>query len=308
MAGESPRPGSHARLAKADRDLLIVSDAHLGGWPGAVDRAVERDLIAMLEYAEAEGVEPIFAGDLFDHWMEYGKRVPPVGALFRDALARSARRSGPYEMVTGNHDNWTGEHFPASGIRVHAESVTRERQMGRVLVVHGDGLRDPRYRLARPPLHRLLRHRLFMGIYRALLPPAAGWALMRWFSDRSRSTPDFDTGRLDAAAADWIAGGLARVVVAGHDHRARLREYPGGIYVNCGCFGTERTACLVQGRAVRLVEWRGGSPGGFEILREAMLPESFEGARSVPETLGARLSAGTKSKVESLPFGSSRLT
>jgi UDP-2,3-diacylglucosamine hydrolase len=256
--------------------LLVVSDAHLGGLPDGrggneLEKLVESELVDMLEQAVESGFEPVLAGDMFDYWMEYGSTVPELGARFRTVLTRLVRECGTVDMVTGNHDNWTGRHFPDRGVRIHGETVTRESDAGRILILHGDGLRDPAYGLPRPIKHRFLRNRLFVALYRSLLPPRMGWGLMRWFSARSRRGQVDDPSRLDMAARDWVASGLAVVVVAGHDHRARLLSWENGIYVNCGFFGRDRTACLIREDVVRVVRWDGRT-SAFITLDEARLP------------------------------------
>lgn len=271
-----PEPAKAKRRGQGGRDLLVVSDAHLGGWSdggGGREREelVENDLVDMLEHAVQVGLEPVFAGDMFDYWMEYGSRVPEPGPRFRAVLTRLARRNGSVDMVTGNHDNWTGGYFPERGVNVHEETVIRESEAGRILILHGDGLRDASYGLPRPRMHRLLRNAWFVAFYRALLPPGIGWGLMRWFSARSRRHQADDPGRLDKASHGWVAAGRARIVVAGHDHRARLLIWENGIYANCGCFGRDRTACIVRKDAVQVVRWDAGR-SGFVTLDEAKLP------------------------------------
>ena len=84
--------------------LVVVSDAHLGVTPPAVEEA----LLAFLDDVPTLGDCLLVNGDLFDFWFCYSRVVPRRGFLVAAALARLARRL-PVLMVGGNHDRWGGD-------------------------------------------------------------------------------------------------------------------------------------------------------------------------------------------------------
>ena len=84
--------------------LVVVSDAHLGVTPPAVEEA----LLAFLDAVPTLGDCLLVNGDLFDFWFSYGRVIPRRGFQVAAALARLARRM-PVLMVGGNHDRWGGD-------------------------------------------------------------------------------------------------------------------------------------------------------------------------------------------------------
>ena len=73
--------------------LVVVSDAHLGVTPPAVEEA----LLAFLDRVPQEGDCLLVNGDLFDFWYSYGRVIPRSG-LPRGGGARPAHPAdaGPH--------------------------------------------------------------------------------------------------------------------------------------------------------------------------------------------------------------------
>jgi len=84
--------------------LVVVSDAHLGVAPPAVEEA----LLEFLEAVPALGDCLLVNGDLFDFWFSYTRVIPRRGFHVAAALARLRNRV-PVVMVGGNHDRWGGD-------------------------------------------------------------------------------------------------------------------------------------------------------------------------------------------------------
>jgi UDP-2,3-diacylglucosamine hydrolase len=217
--------------------LVVVSDAHLGVTPPAVEEA----LLTFLDAVPTLGDSLLVNGDLFDFWFSYSRVVPRRGFLVAAALARLARRL-PVLMVGGNHDRWGGDLWSRDlGVQFDPHRLTFLLGRARVAAIHGDGLTEPRRRAIL--LHRLINHPITSAVYRALHPDI-GVRLVEALSPRL-GDHDIDEAKLEAAAAQqraWAAALLARepdlgMVIMGHTHRAELSRAPtGGTYLNPGAW------------------------------------------------------------------------
>jgi UDP-2,3-diacylglucosamine hydrolase len=217
--------------------LVVVSDAHLGVTPPAV----EEGLLAFLDAVPSLGDCLLVNGDLFDFWYSYGRVIPRRGFHVAAALARLARRM-PVLMVGGNHDRWGGDFWERDlGVRFHPERLTFRIGEREVVAVHGDGLTETRRRAVL--LHRIINHPATSTVYRALHPDLA----LRLVDLLSPHLGDhtLDAAKLAEAARRqqaWAEALLARepslgLVIMGHTHRAALtRDARGGQYLNPGAW------------------------------------------------------------------------
>lgn len=217
--------------------LVVVSDAHLGVTPPAVEEA----LLAFLDAVPTLGDSLLLNGDLFDFWFAYSRVVPRRGFQVAATLATLARRM-PILMVGGNHDRWGGDFWSRDlGLRFDPYRLTfRLGRLG-VAAIHGDGLSEER-RHARI-LHRLIHHPATSAIYRTL-HPELGFRLVEALSPHL-GDQDSNERRLEAAATQqrvWATQLLARepelgMVIMGHTHRPELsRTAGGGTYLNPGAW------------------------------------------------------------------------
>ncbi len=217
--------------------LVVVSDAHLGGGPPAVEEA----LLSFLEAVPDLGDCLLVNGDLFDFWFSYRRVIPRRGFHVAAALARLRRRV-PIVMVGGNHDRWGGDFWERDvGARFGPHRMTFEIGNRRVAAIHGDGLMEPRMRATL--LHRAINHPITAAVYRAI-HPEIGLRLVDFLSPRlGDHTPD-DARLAEAAArqAEWATRLLAAepelgLVVMGHTHRPALAApMPGRQYLNPGAW------------------------------------------------------------------------
>jgi UDP-2,3-diacylglucosamine hydrolase len=217
--------------------LVVVSDAHLGVTPPAVEEA----LLAFLDAVPTLGDCLLVNGDLFDFWFSYSRVVPRRGFLVAAALARLARRL-PVLMVGGNHDRWGGDLWTRDlGLRFDPHRLTFTLGRLRIAAIHGDGLTEPRWRGIL--LHRLINHPVTSAVYRSLHPDL-GFRLVERLSPRLGDDSG-EPSRLEAAAAAqraWAEALFARepelgMIIMGHTHRAELlRTAAGGIYLNPGAW------------------------------------------------------------------------
>jgi UDP-2,3-diacylglucosamine hydrolase len=217
--------------------LVVVSDAHLGVTPPAV----EESLLAFLERVPEEGDCLLLNGDLFDFWYSYGRVIPRRGFHVAAALARLTRRM-PVLMVGGNHDRWGGDFWQRDlGVQFDPRRLTFQIGTRQVAALHGDGLSETS-RLA-GLLHRTVNHPITSAVYR-VLHPELGLRLVDLLSPYL-GDHTHDEARLALAAKRqqaWAEQLVARepgigLVVMGHTHQASAAHLAGGAdYLNPGAW------------------------------------------------------------------------
>ena len=233
-----PRSGAGPIFgAVLGHSLVVVSDAHLGVTPPAVEEA----LLAFLDTVPTLGDCLLVNGDLFDFWYSYGHVIPRRGFHVAAALARLARRL-PVLMVGGNHDRWGGDFWERDlGVRFHPHRLTFRVGDREVAAIHGDGLTETRRRAVL--LHRLINHRVTSAAYR-VLHPDLGLRLVDLLSPHLGDHTQDEATLAEAARLQrhWAEALLARepslgLVIMGHTHRASLGgNGRGGEYLNPGAW------------------------------------------------------------------------
>ena len=241
--------------------LVVVSDAHLGYAPPAVEAA----LLEFLDAIPSLGDALLVNGDLFEFWFAYTTALPRHAFRVAAALAALHRRM-PVVMVGGNHDRWGREFWERDlGIRWHPEQLELEVGARRGLAIHGDQVRH-RHLRARL-LQRLVGTRAASIVYRALHPDI-GFPLVHALSARL-GEHGLTGPSVEAAAARqraWAEELLARdaslgFVVMGHTHRAALVEpAPGRQYVNPGAWFDGFRYALVGARTAELRQFTPSAP------------------------------------------------
>jgi UDP-2,3-diacylglucosamine hydrolase len=240
--------------------LVVVSDAHLGVTPPAV----EETLLAFLDAVPTLGDCLLINGDLFDFWFAYTRVVPRRGIHVVAALSR-LRRHLPIVMTGGNHDRWGGDFWTRElGLTYAPTRAAFAIGQRQVVALHGDGLAEPGRRSAL--LHRVINHPLTAGIYR-LLHPDFGLRLVDLVGPLLGDGPP-DARKLALAAARqqaWAERFLADepatgLVIMGHTHRAASSEpSPGRHYLNPGAWFDGYRYAIATETTVELHEF-GASP------------------------------------------------
>ena len=217
--------------------LVVVSDAHLGVAPPAVEEA----LLEFLDAVPTLGDCLLVNGDLFDFWFTYSRAIPRRGFHVAAALARLRRRI-PIVMVGGNHDRWDSYFWERDlGLRFERNRAAFEVGGRKVLAVHGDGLAEPRWQARL--IHTLIQHPATAAVYR-LLHPDLGFRLVELLSPML-GDHTIDEAKLLRAAArqrEWAERLLADetslgLVIMGHTHHSVVAEpSPGRQYLNPGAW------------------------------------------------------------------------
>ena len=241
--------------------LVVISDAHLGYAPPAVETA----LLEFLDIVPSLGDALLLNGDLFEFWFAYRSVVPRHAFRTAAALAGLSRRL-PILMVGGNHDRWGLEFWNRElGIRYAPHRLEFEAAGRHAIAVHGDGLRSaqPLTRV----LARLVASRAASTIYRSL-HPELGFPLVHRLSARF-GEHGLHGPSVDAAAARqrvWAEQQLAEhpatdLLVLGHTHRAALVEVaPGRHYLNPGAWFDGLRYAIVTRHRVELRQFTPSQP------------------------------------------------
>jgi UDP-2,3-diacylglucosamine hydrolase len=202
---------------------LVVSDAHLGGVPAAVDAAFH----AFLDEVPQAGDHLVVNGDLFEFWFEYRSVIPRRAFPTLARLAAVRRRGVKLTVTGGNHDRWgCGFWQNELGAAFHPGQVVLDLAGWRSLVAHGDGLTESH--MGARMLQAITRHPLTAGLFR-WVHPDLGQGLVERFSGilGSRTRDPRVIARTAAAQADWARSLLVTrtdldLVVLGHTHRATV--------------------------------------------------------------------------------------
>jgi UDP-2,3-diacylglucosamine pyrophosphatase LpxH len=239
----------------ASSKMLFLSDVHLGAFTPRKNRQLEEDVIRLIEFAGQNNYHIIILGDLFDYWIEYSSAVPLLGNRMLQCF-HHFNQASPALYITGNHDNWTLGYFAKLGFDVESNYRLYPVKDKHVLLLHGDATGPDLYSLERPFWHRVIRNRLFLKIYRSLLPPEAGLYVMKKFSEMNRQTgQENDHTELDGWAKAILKGNSVDMILCGHDHVPRIRAYDGGIYINAGSFSDHRSLITYNKGNFDLVKW-----------------------------------------------------
>lgn len=234
---------------------LFLSDVHLGAFTSEFNKQLERELISLIEYCTHNSIHIHVLGDLFDYWMEFGDIVPDLGKNLLSAFSEYNSEVLPATYITGNHDNWTEGYFESIGFNIFDEYKELFETEKKIFLLHGDGLKDPKFELPRPFFHRLLRHPVFVRLYKKLLSADAGIDLMRQFSTYSRDNPSDDPQRLSNWARYFLKENDYQFIIAGHDHHPRVETFSFGTYINLGTFYADKTVGLYTNGDCNLVRW-----------------------------------------------------
>lgn len=217
--------------------LVVVSDAHLGVAPPAVEEV----LLEFLRACPTLGDCLLVNGDLFDFWFTYSRVIPRRGFHVAAALAR-LRGQMPIVMVGGNHDRWDSQFWERDlGLRFHPLRATFQVGNRSVIAIHGDGLTETRWQAKL--IHRLIQHPATAAIYR-LLHPDLGFRLVDLVSPAlgDHTQDEATLARAAERQRDWAERLLAEqpplgLVIMGHTHRPVIVELDHGKqYLNPGAW------------------------------------------------------------------------
>lgn len=244
-------------MTLTEQKILFLSDAHLGGFSKTQNQQIESSLLQLIDYCEHHSYRIFILGDLFDYWMEYPSHVPALGQTLLRRFSEYNREVGSSLFITGNHDNWTRGHFEAVGFEVEPDYRAIPLDSRNVLLLHGDGLLDEDKEITRPLMHRLLRNSSFVRWYQKILPAKAGLKLMKYFSRFNRYFEAYrsDIKKMNKWAELQLKTSELDVIICGHDHMPRMKNFSFGTFINLGTFYRHRTLAVYNKGKFSLVVW-----------------------------------------------------
>lgn len=239
---------------------FIISDAHLGFAPPAV----ERDVLAFLRHLHGRAGSLVVNGDLFEFWFEWRSVLPRAGFRVAAALADLRDAGIPVVMLAGNHDCWGGEILERDIGVTYSVQPWQGRLAGwHARVEHGDGLRRDEDRVYRR-FRRVLRHPWAIRAFRWLHPDLATALAMRTsHTSRQGQSRDGGIGLRRVAESALAADASLELVVYGHSHVAAVERVGarGGVYANAGCWLDAPTFLRVTDERIELRRWDGSGEG-----------------------------------------------
>ncbi len=241
----------------ANTNIIFISDVHFGAFSDEKNQLLERELISLIDFAERENYQIAVLGDLFDYWIEYPGDVPHFGQNILQRF-KEFHDSAPASLyVTGNHDNWTLGHFRDCGFDVEPDYRLLTISDCSILLMHGDATGSAPDHLQRPLLHRFIRSESFLNIYRTVFSPAMGLRVMKNYSKFSRmlGSEQSDPEELNYWSKELLKNNDIDVVICGHDHRPRRKNYNYGTFFNLGTFHQHRTLVSYNKHGFSLVKW-----------------------------------------------------
>jgi len=237
--------------------VIVVADAHLGQVPPAVGTAFH----AFLDDVPQPGDHLVLTGDLFDFWFEYASVIPRKHFATVAKLQEVRTRGVSITFVGGNHDRWGGSFFTRDlGIQFFGGEAELDLNGRRAFIAHGDGLTEQHWSGAL--MHRVLRHRVTVAVFRVLHPTIGFW--IADFFSRHLADSTKDRAVLDRAAAaqrKWAAEFLERhpavqLVIMAHTHRPVVERWPDGrTYLNPGAFLDGGRYAVITPEAVELKQF-----------------------------------------------------
>ncbi|MCH8524913.1 MAG: metallophosphoesterase family protein [Balneolales bacterium] len=242
--------------------MLFVSDVHLGGFDSDTNAALERDFIALMKWCQQNQTQVILLGDVFDYYMQYGKYTPEVSHTILHWFKHYHQSGNPSTLyITGNHDNWDFGALDEAGFDTeHEYRLFRTENECILMLMHGDGLYEPKFGFPRPLFHRFLRNPYFVKMFKALTTGKAGNSIMRRFSAWSRKNDRADKSdkvHLDSNVVRMLHEFELDVIICGHHHEVRDITAGQKRYMNTGAFYIDRSACLYTKGLFHLVKWDG---------------------------------------------------
>lgn len=235
--------------------ILFISDVHLGGFSPEKNKQVEADLIDLVNFAENYRYKIAVLGDLFDYWMEYDNYIPKVGKKALERFATFNQKNHSL-YITGNHDNWTQGYFEQISFDVERDFRLMKIDSKKILLMHGDAIGDDLENLQRPFLHRILRNKRFIKLYKKLLVrPKTGIQVMRQYSRFTNFLGKTDPAPLNKWSKKMLQTTDIDIIICGHDHVPRVHEYSYGTYLNSGTFYDHKTFVIYNNKQFRLVCW-----------------------------------------------------
>ncbi|KPL07683.1 hypothetical protein AMJ86_03425 [bacterium SM23_57] len=237
--------------------VYFISDAHLGKSDPATEQRKSDYLMEFFREVSQQGNYLFIVGDLFDFWFEWRWVIPkenfPVLAQLKSLVDCGIQ----VHYLAGNHDfHLSGFLEKEIGIVVHSDELDITLDDTRFFIYHGDGLlsRDRGYRV----LKKIIRHPWSVALYR-LLHPDLGIIIAKLASHLSRDHLSVKYSEVDEEENEAFAWrqlqSVYDIVILGHSHNPKYKEFDEGIYINLGDWMEKFTYAVWDGNTLNLRQW-----------------------------------------------------
>jgi len=241
------------------KKYLFLSDLHLGGFSEDKNRHLSGSFFDILDYLQHKPIQLVILGDLFDYYMQYYDDVPRhVKPIFDRMHTFNQNATHKILYITGNHDNWDNGFLTSIGCVTEHEYQILMIDGKKVLLAHGDGLKDPTMDLKRPTFHRFLRNPYFVQVFQLFTSMESGNRIMKYFSRINRFLADEEyngPNLIDNWALKIIKSGTFDVVICGHHHKLLIADTGSGIYINTGAFFKQFCCAYYNNNQFQIVRW-----------------------------------------------------
>ena len=151
-----------------NKNIYILSDAHLGSLAIQHGRTQERRLVRFLDNIKDKAAAIYLLGDMLDFWDEDKYVVPKGFTRFLGKLSELTDMGVEVHYFTGNHDIWMYGYLEEEcGVILHKKPETIDIYGKVFYMAHGDGLgdRDWKFNLIREIFHNRLCQRMFSALH-----------------------------------------------------------------------------------------------------------------------------------------------
>jgi len=237
------------------RLIYFISDLHLGYFEPMKEKERQELFLSFLDTLPINESTLIIVGDLFDFWFDYHFVIPKNFFKIIAKLGEFKSKGGEIIYLMGNHDFGHFRFFREElGIDVIEGDLQATFFGKKFYISHGDGkiANDYGYLI----LKKFLRNRLVQSLFRLIHPDVGIWIASgssrnsRYYTTRRRKK-NFDS--LFEFAKRKIDDGFDFVVM-GHSHKAELKQYKGGVYVNLGSWLDTPLCGIFDGSNYELIE------------------------------------------------------
>lgn len=215
--------------------IYFISDVHLGFFKRQEDKKREDRLLNFLNDIKKDCSTLLIVGDLFDYWFEYKTVIPREFYRTLTALESMSKSGIKIEYLMGNHDFGHFDFFEKElGIKVFENDIVREYSGKKFYISHGDGksYNDTGYKIIKKITRNNFAKRLYCRLH-----PDWGIGMASGSSRHSRSYTDVKNYGTKDGMSDFaeikIKEGFDYVVM-GHRHKAEIKEFGSGKYINLG--------------------------------------------------------------------------
>ncbi len=232
--------------------ILIISDFH---YKFAAltpdDKETNQAAVSFLKSAVGEYDLLVLNGDIFDLWFDWQTTIIKAYFPFLKVLADIREKGCKIVYISGNHDFWFNDFFPAYlSAGVYDEGYSLQADGKKIYITHGDlhTTNDLRYQLFRRFIRLPFAKKLFTLLHPDLAL-AIGTMLSR--TSRSRIIPIHIDEKKQSGMENSARRLLRRYdyVIMGHSHKPLLLQTEQGIYANCGGWLKHRSyLTVIDGR------------------------------------------------------------